>query len=131
MTALPFRRQFRGGNNAGWDKAQGGPICFLCWRGPRFVIFRIAVDLPQIVKLRVSQNIFRAQHCCHHRVILIVVLVHAVTTNQVQVWVAGLQFFANGRDVARIVVIVNRVGFLLTNNTTIDEIAFFGQARSE
>ena len=59
--------------------------------------------------------------------ILVVVFVHAITANQVQVWVARLQFFANVRDVARIVVIVNRVGFLLTNDTAIDEIAFFGQ----
>ena len=91
------------------------------------MIFGVAVHLPQIVKLCVGENIFHAQHRCHHGVILVVVFVHAVTADQVQVRVTRVQFLTNSGDVPRVVVIVNRIGLLLTNDAAIDEIAFLRQ----
>ena len=60
-----------------------------------FVIFGVAVDLPEIVELGVGQNIFHAQHRGHHGVILVVVFVHAVAADQMQVRITLLQLFAN------------------------------------
>ena len=59
--------------------------------------------------------------------VLVVVFVHAVTANQVQVRVTRVQFLANRSHVPRVVVIVNRIGLLLTNDAAIDEIAFLRQ----
>jgi len=53
--------------------------------------------------------------------------VHAVATDEMQVRVTRFQFLADRRDVPRIVVVVNRIRFFLTNDTAIDEIAFRGQ----
>ena len=91
------------------------------------MIFGVAVDLPEIVKLRVGQNIFHAQHRGHHGVVLIVVFVHAVAADQVQVRTTGLQFLSNDSNVLCVIVIVNRIRFFLTHDATIDEIAFLGE----
>ena len=109
------------------NEAKRAAVRFLGCSGTAFVIFGVAVHLPQIVKLCVSQNIFRTQHRCHHGVILVVVFVHSVTANQVQVRVPRVQFLTNGGDVPRVVVIVNRIRFLLANDAAIDEIAFLRQ----
>ena len=119
--ALPFRRQLRSAD-AGGNEAKCAAVRFLGCSGTGFVIFGVAVHLPQIVKLCVGENIFHAQHCCHHGVILVVVFVHSVTANQVQVRVPRVQLLTNGGDVPRVVVIVNRIGLLLTNDAAIDEI---------
>src|SRR6266567_3636815 len=52
---------------------------------------------------------------------------HAVTADQVQVRVTRVQLLTNRGDVPRVVVIVNRIGLLLTNDAAIDEIAFLRQ----
>src|SRR6478736_762329 len=92
--ALCFRRQLRGADSGG-NKAKCAAVGFLDCSGTGFVIFGVAVHLPQIVKPCVGENIFHAQHRCHHGVILVVVFMHAVTANQVQVWITRLQFLAN------------------------------------
>ena len=92
------------------------------------MVFGVAVDLPEIVKLGVGENIFDAQHRRHHGVVLIVVFVHAVATDQVQIRIACLQFLTNRGDVARVVVVVNRIRFLLANDAAIDEVALPGQS---
>ena len=92
------------------------------------MILGVAVDLPEIVQLRVRQNILSAKHRRHHGVILVVVLVHAVPTDQVQVGKAGLQLDRDGLDVTSVIVIVNRIRFLLPNDTAIEHVPFFGQS---
>ena len=92
------------------------------------MIFGVAVDLPEIVKLRISQNIFDAQHRGHHGVILIVVLMHAVAADQMQIRITVVEFLANGGDVPRVIVVVNRIRFLLTNDAAIDKVPFPGQS---
>src|SRR4029077_14343155 len=124
---LRLGRELRRGHDVAWNEAKRAPVRFLGCSGTGFVIFGVAVHLPQIVKLRVSENIFHAQHRCHHGVILVVVFMHSVTAYQVQVRVPRVQFLANRGDVPSVVVIVNRIRFLLTNDVAIDEIAFLRQ----
>jgi len=90
------------------------------------VIFGVAIHLPQIVKLGLGKDIIHALHRCHHGVILVVLLVHTVTSNQVKVGISRLQLLANGSDAACVIIIINRISFLLTNDAAIDEIAFPG-----
>jgi hypothetical protein len=92
------------------------------------VIFSVSVDLPEIVKVRVGQNIFDAEHRGHHGVILIVILVHAVAADEVQVRITILQFLTDRCDVPRVIVIINGICFFLTNDTAIDQVPLFGQA---
>ncbi len=92
------------------------------------MVFSVAVDLPEVVELGVGENIFDTQHRRHHGVVLIVIFVHAVATDEVQVWITCLQFLTNRGDVPCVIVIVNRVRFLLPNNAAIDEVALLGQS---
>lgn len=54
-----------------------------------FVIFRITVDLPEIVELGVGQSIFDAQHRGHHGMVLIVVLVHPIAADEMEATIGG------------------------------------------
>ena len=89
-----------------------------------FVIFSIPVHLPKIVKLGIGKDIFHAQHRSHHGMILIVVFVHAIAANEMEVRVAFLDFVANRRNVLCVMVVVNWIGFLLPDNAPVDDIAF-------
>ena len=91
------------------------------------MIFGVLVHLPEIVKLGISENIFDAQHRGHHGVILIVVLVHAVAANEMEVRITDIKFFTNRGDVARVIVVVNRICFFLPNDASIDHVAFQGK----
>src|SRR5436305_11629340 len=59
-----------------------------------FVVFGIAVHLPEIVELRVGENVFHAQHRSHHGVILVVVFVCGVAADEVEIWIIRLGFMA-------------------------------------
>ena len=48
-----------------------------------FLIFVIGIYLPQVVFS--AQNIFYGQYCRHHGMILIVILVHSITANQLKI----------------------------------------------
>ena len=49
------------------------------------VIFGVGVDLPEIVEFGVGQNIFRAQHRGHHGMVLVVVFVHPVAADKMEI----------------------------------------------
>ena len=55
-------------------------------------------------------------------------LMHPVAPDQVQVWITGLQFPANDVDVLRVIIVVNRIRFLLANDAPVDEIALLRQS---
>jgi len=63
------------------------------------VILGVLVDAPQVVQLFAGQNIAGAEHGRHHRVILVVVLVHAVTADDVQSRITRCQLEAQHVDV--------------------------------
>src|ERR1051325_9901954 len=96
-SALCFRRQFRGADSSG-NKAQCAAVRSFSRSGAGFVVFGVTVHLPQIVKLCVSEDIFHAQHRCHHSVVLVVVFMYAVAANQVEVRVPRIEFLTNGGD---------------------------------
>src|SRR5262249_60472332 len=47
------------------------------------VIFGVLVDVPQVVEFLLRQDVLHAQHRRHHRMVLVVVLVHAVAADEV------------------------------------------------
>jgi len=92
------------------------------------VVFGILVNLPEIVESSIGQNILDAQHGGHHGVVLVVVFVHAVAADEVQIWITAFQFLPNRRNVSRVIVIVNRIRFFLANDGPIDNVTYVGQA---
>src|SRR6266404_6847961 len=58
---LSFRCELGFAVDASWNKAQPRTIFFIRHFIALFVILRVGVDLPEIVKLGVGQNIFDAQ----------------------------------------------------------------------
>ncbi len=92
------------------------------------MIFGVSVDLPEIVKLRVGQNIFDTEHRGHHGVILIVILMHAVAPDEMQIRITVIQLLANDGNIARVIIVVNRIRFLLAHNAAVNQVALFGQS---
>ena len=95
--------------------------------GTRFMILGVAVDLPQIVKLRVCQDVFATKHRRHHGVVLIVILVHAVAPHQMQVRKPIFQLLSDRIDVRRVVVVVNWISFLLPHDAAVQNVTCFRQ----
>src|SRR5260370_29612207 len=62
---LSFRCELGFAVDASWNKAQPRTIFFVGYFVAFFVILRVGIDLPEIVKLGVSQNIVEAQHSRH------------------------------------------------------------------
>ena len=92
------------------------------------MVLGVTVNVPEIVKLGVGQNIFHAQRRRHHGVIPIIIFVHGVAPDKVQVRITRLQFLPDGGDMQRLIVVVNRVGFLVANYAAIHKIALPSQA---
>ena len=92
------------------------------------MIFGVAVNLPQIVKLCVCQNIFDAQQRSHHGVVLIVVFMHAITADEMQIRITRVQFLPDRSDVPRVLVVVNGISLFLADNAAFDEVPFFRQS---
>src|SRR3981081_4520402 len=59
------------------------------------VVLRVPVHLPDVVQLAAGENVLDGEHRRHHRVVLVVVLVHAVAAGDVQVGKAGAQLGAH------------------------------------
>ena len=53
--------------------------------------------------------------------VLVIVFVHAVASDEVQVRITVFELLPNCSDVARVIVVVNRIRFFLTNNTAVDK----------
>src|SRR5207237_679420 len=111
-----------------WNKAQTRTVLFVGNFVALFVILGVGVDLPEIVKLGIGQNIFDTQHRRHHGVVLIVVFVHPVAADEVQIRITGIQLLPNRGDMQRVVVIVNRIRFFLAHDRSVDNVAFLRQA---
>src|SRR5206468_5400089 len=71
-----------------------------------------------------GDNVFGAKHGRHHGVILVVVFVHAVATDEMQIGITAVQFFANGLDMLGVIIVVNRIGFFLAHDAAVEDIAF-------
>src|SRR5882724_1675868 len=120
-----LRRELGRRGQARWDVAQRGAVRFFRGGVAGLMILGIAVYFPEIVKLRVSQDILGAQHRGHHGVVLVVVFVHPVAADEMQIWITRLQLLADRLDVRRVVVVVNRIRFLLANDSPVQDIAMF------
>src|SRR6266702_4736138 len=87
----------------------------------------IALTDEEIEELGVGQDIFDAQHRRHHGVVLVVVFVHPVSADKVQIRITGVQLLSDRGHMQRVVVIVNRICFFLANNRSVDNVAFLGK----
>ena len=59
--------------------------------------------------------------------VLVIVFVHSVAADEMQIRVTRLELLTNGRDMHRVIVIVNWISFLLPNDTAIEHVAFPGE----
>src|SRR5947208_10887013 len=76
------------------------------------VIFGVRVHEPGI-EVRAGSNIPRDQNPGHHRMVLIVVVMHAIPPHEPQVGQGARQPFADHRQVSQILAVVYRIGFRL------------------
>ena len=74
---------------AGWTIWQNGGISASSSAGASFVVLLLDIHLPDIV--RRSVDVVDGQHGGVHRVVLVVVLVHPISTNEVQIWCDPLE----------------------------------------
>ena len=125
---LAFGRELGRTRDSRWHETNCRSHCFFRRRVAGFVIFGVLIHLPQIVKFGVGNDIFCAKHRRHHGVILVVVFVHAIASNEMKIGITTIELVANGVDVFRIIVVVNRIRFFLAHNAAIEDIALAGQA---
>ena len=91
------------------------------------MVFRILIDCPDVVLARPGQDVFGGKHGRHHGVVLIVVSVHAIASNQVQSWEAFLDFAADLVYMPLIAVVVDRISLALPDHAAIDDISTIGE----
>src|SRR5579864_7334664 len=77
--------------------------------GAGLVIFGVLVDVPHVVAPLAGDDVARGEHRRHHRVVLVIVFVHAVAADQVQGRVAAFEVEPDGGDVVAIVFVVDRI----------------------
>ena len=80
------------------------------------MIFGILVDAPDVVNARSGDDIFDRQHRGHHRMVLVVIAVHPVAPDQMQVGMRRFQFLAHRGNVLGIVLVIDRIGFFLPHD---------------
>src|SRR3954470_11529673 len=73
-----------------------------------FVVFLLDVDLPDVVRHAVGDGLHR-EHRGVHRVVLVVVLVHAVAADRVDVRSVGVEPGTEHDDVVAVVLVVDRI----------------------
>ena len=86
------------------------------------MIFGVLVDVPYVVEPRAGENVPRGEHRRHHRVVLIIVSVHAVAADHMQGRIAAFEVAPDGSDVVAIVFVVNRIGLGLAHDAGIDHV---------
>ena len=91
-----------------------------------FVVLGVGVDLPGVEPAQ-AQDVPRGQQRGHHRVILVVVLVHAVAAGQLEVGQVG-QPAADHGQVGLVLVVVDRVGLGHADDAAVDHLGGGDQA---
>src|SRR5579883_1685639 len=87
-----------------------------------FVIFGVLVYGPHVVQTFSRGDVFGGEHGGHHRVVLVVVLVHPVAAHQVQVIAALLQSAAHRIHMAQIGIVVHGVRLLLADHAAVGDV---------
>src|SRR5579871_3832161 len=110
-----------GCRDASWHHAQTRGADFLPRPGRTcFVILRVLIHLPQVVHFAFREDVAHAQHGRHHGVVLIVVLVHAVTPDQVQRRKARFHLLTDRSHMCSVIIVVDGIGFRLTDHAAIE-----------
>src|ERR1700692_4518050 len=93
---------------------------------PRFQVVSIDVQVPQIELC--ARNVARGQNSGQHRVVLIVVAMHSVSSPQLQIG-HSCDEFAHRREAVLIPAAVNRVGFWHAHHRAVDYVMFANQSQ--
>ena len=93
------------------------------------MVLRVLVDLPHVELLLARQDVLGGQQAGHHRVILVVVLVHAVAADQVQTGHVLFQPLAKQADAVLVVLVINGIGTALTDHGAVDHVAGRNEAQ--
>ena len=92
------------------------------------MVFRVLVHAPGVVDALARHDILDRQHRGHHRVVLVVVAVHAVASDKVQRGMLRFQFFPHDLNALGIVLVIDGVGLFLAHDRTADDIRRIAQA---
>ena len=95
------------------------------------MIFGVFIHAPEIIAALACDDIFGAEHGGHHRVILIIVFVHPISPDEVECGKACVQFGTHCGDMFCVVVVVNRVGFSLSDDAAVFYVANLSKAEIE
>jgi hypothetical protein len=92
------------------------------------VVLGVLVHLPEIVGTPPRLDVLDRQHRGHHRVVLVVVLVHAVAADDLQRRKALLQLPPQRRDARVVALVVDGIGLGLTGDTAVQHVVLARQA---
>src|SRR5256885_94293 len=95
------------------------PAAVVLTDGRLLVVFGVGVHLPRVALVDAEQVPGRDERG-HHRVVLVVVLVHAVAADEVKVRDLGGQVTANHVDVGRVLVVVDGIRLGHADDGTVD-----------
>src|SRR5262245_28885478 len=91
------------------------------------MIFRILIDIPHVVNLLSGENVPDRENPRHHGVVLIVVLMHSISAEDMKGLIVSLEICFYQFDVGFIRVVVNWIGLLLADYTAVNDIARVSQ----
>src|SRR5579864_7161673 len=91
--------------------------------GSGLVIFGVLIDGPDIVEALACKNIFRSQQGGHHRMVLVVVLVHAIAADKMQGGESALENEANRVHVLLVPVVVNGISLALADDASVNHVS--------
>ena len=85
-------------------------------------IFGILIHRPDIILALARQDISCGKHRSHHGVVLVVVLMHAITADQVKRGTVFVERFPNRVHVLLVSVVINRIRLGLPDDAAINHI---------
>src|SRR5216684_2285165 len=87
-----------------------------------FVVLGVLVDAPDVVHLPPGEDVLHRQHGGHHRMVLVVVLVHPIAPGEVQGRETLLHLAPDHFDVRGIARVVDRVGLGLADDAAVEDL---------
>ena len=87
------------------------------------MVFGILVDLPGVAELAAGEDVPGHEHRGHHRVVLVVVFVHAVAADEVEAREAAGDRRADRLHLGVVAVVVDRIRLRLADDMPVDDIA--------
>src|SRR5262249_60927333 len=93
-----------------------------------FVVFAVFIDGPQVIFISPGDDVASRKHGSHHGVVLVVIFVHTVAADEVQVRGKGGESLADEVYVLAVVVVVDGIRFGLANDAAVHDVGGDAQA---